>query len=187
MKNKIPTYIVIPGFGESRSDAEYKTLEKKLKATSAVVVKFYNPIWDRRTIKHWLSDFEKEFSVNNLGDTILVGFSMGSLIALMLAEKFNFKKVLLASLSPYFKNNIKDIPAEASNFFGKNRMAAFSELRRPEKIKCKSIFLFGDQDWPIAISQARELASLYKGKFILVKDTPHELTVEYIRIITVEA
>ena len=112
---------------------------------------------------------------------------MGSLISLILSEKYKFKKVIFASLSPYFKENIKDIPTEASAFFGKNRMKAFSLFSIPENIKSRPVFLFGDQDWQIAISQAKKLSASYKGKFILIKDTPHDLTSEYIKKITTEA
>lgn len=180
--------IIIPGFGESAKDKEYKTLKKQIRMIYPdSVVDFYNPIWDRKTIKHWINDFKIKFKGINSTEFILMGFSLGSYIALTLTKELTFKKVILASLSPYFKENVKNIPADAAKFMGKKRMRDFADNTLPSSINTKVSFLFGDQDWKDAIIQAEKLAEKYNGKFILIKNTGHELTEEYIKKITTEA
>lgn len=187
MTSNITKIIIIPGFGESASEDEYVQLKKNFQIHEDSVVEFYNPTWDRRTIRHWIEDFNKQFKDVDTSDFILIGFSLGAYIALALAKGQKFKKVMLASLSPYFKENLKQLPDDAVKFMGKNRMKDFADIAIPKFIDCPSVFLFGDKDWKMAISQAQKLAIKYNGKFFLIEDTGHELTKNYIKKITAEA
>jgi predicted alpha/beta hydrolase family esterase len=179
--------IIIPGFGESGMDEPYKKLKNEIESSLNKNVIFYNPVWNRKTIENWITDFDVKFKDYDLKKMTVIGFSMGAYITLALSNKYEFKKIIVASLSPYFKENIKDLPKEASKFMGKKRMKEFANVSIPKEIKSSSIFLFGEQDWPIAISQAKKMASLYGGKFISIKNTGHELNSDYIQKITVEA
>ncbi len=180
-------FVIIPGFGESGSDKQYRELKKKIISSFGAKVLNYDPIWDRKTIKNWVADFDEKFKNYDFKILTIIGFSMGAYTALVLSSKHKFKKIILASLSPYFKENLENLPKEAINFMGKNRIKEFSNISIPKEIKSESVFLFGDQDWPIAVSQAKKLSSLYKGKFVSVENTEHELTDDYIKKITAEA
>lgn len=179
--------IIIPGFGESESEEAYIQLKEDIQSYSGSIVEFYNPIWDRRTVRHWINDFKNKFKDVDLSQFTVIGFSMGAYITLALSKEQKFKKIILASLSPYFKENLKQLPEDALKFMGKNRIKDFSSVMVPSTINSSCTFLFGDKDWKIAIAQAEKLASKYNGKFFLIKDTGHELTENYIKKITAEA
>ncbi len=172
--------LIIPGFGENETEESYKKLKERILAASNSTVRFYNPKWNHGTTKNWLADFEKMSEIKP--ETIVIGFSMGAYITLLLAEHYNASKIVLASLSPYFKENINLVPDSAKKFFGKKRIEEFLKHSVPEKIKTQNAtFLFGDLDWEIAIDQAKRLAKKYNGAFEFIENTPHELTEEYIK------
>ncbi|HRH22520.1 MAG TPA: alpha/beta hydrolase [Candidatus Paceibacterota bacterium] len=171
--------LIIPGFGENETEESYKKLKERILAVGDSTVRFYNPKWNRGTTKNWLADFEKTSGIKP--ETIVIGFSMGAYITLLLAEHHNASKIVFASLSPYFKENISLVPDSAKKFFGKKRIEDFLRYSVPENIKTQNpVFLFGELDWDIAIDQAKRLAKKYNGLFEFIGNTPHELTEEYI-------
>ncbi len=134
------------------------------------------------TTTDWLIDFERKITLTP--ETLVVGFSMGAYLALLIAYSHPINQLILASLSPFFKENIPHLPSAAHKFVGKKKIADFNNYSIPKKIKAdKAMFLFGDKDMVMAIKQAQKLARRYKGSFHLIKETPHDLTDKYIETI----
>ena len=63
-------------------------------------------------------------------------------------------------------------------------MKDFATHKIPVNLKCPAVFLFGENEWPVAIKEAKRLAKKYNGEFTLVPNAPHELTDEYIDVIS---
>ena len=63
-------------------------------------------------------------------------------------------------------------------------MKDFETYSIPSSLQCPAVFLFGSDDWPVGIEEAKKLAHTYKAKFELISNTHHELTTEYINIIS---
>jgi predicted alpha/beta hydrolase family esterase len=172
--------LIIPGFGEDGTMKPYQKLKAEISnELKGVTIRFYNPQWNYRTTKNWIVDFEASSEIKP--NTTIIGFSMGAYIALLLAERHIAQNVILASLSPYFKENIPSIPDESKKFFGKRKIESFLKYSIPKNIQTKNIsLLFGDKDWQIAIDQAKILAKKYHGNFNFIENTGHELTDQYI-------
>ena len=85
--------IIIPGFGESESEEAYIQLKEDIQSYSGSIVEFYNPIWDRRTVRHWINDFKNKFKDVDLSQFTVIGFSMGAYITLALTKEKKFKKI----------------------------------------------------------------------------------------------
>jgi predicted alpha/beta hydrolase family esterase len=174
--------LIIPGFGENSTMGPYKKLKKLLESKPGITVRFYNPQWNYRTTTDWLIDFERKITITD--ETSIIGFSMGAYLALLIAQSHLVDQLILASLSPFFKENIPRLPSAAHRFFGKRKMADFKNYSIPKKIKAnQAIFLFGDKDMAMAIKQAQKLARQYQGNFHLIQNTPHDLTDTYIQVI----
>ncbi len=174
MKDK--TIIIIPGFGESVEDSTYSTIKKEIGYLGYNVV-FHQPKWKRNTIKKWLSDF-KEFlkKFEKVNPTIL-GFSFGAYIAIVSAKDFKFSKIILCSLSPYFKDDIKNLPPIAYKILGEKRIDDFKNYDLPKNLNVPAIFLVGDKDMNIVIKRSLSAYKKYKGdkKIITVNGAEHDL------------
>ena len=174
MKDK--TIIIIPGFGESVEDSTYSTIKKEIRDLGYNVV-FHQPKWKRNTIKKWLSDF-KEFlkKFEKVKPTIL-GFSFGAYITIISAKDFKFSKMILCSLSPYFKDDIKNLPPVVYKILGQKRIADFKNYDFPKNLDIPTMFLVGDKDINIVIQRSISAYKKYKGdrKIIKIKGAEHDL------------
>jgi pimeloyl-ACP methyl ester carboxylesterase len=173
------TLLIIPGFGESTDDAPYVELARMYKGS----VVTFNPKWNYRTATDWLRDLELTLEMLDTQNTSVVSFSLGAYIALLAAESYPFRKVILCSISPFFNEQISYMPPPAQKFFGKRRMKDFSLHTIPKRIKCPVVCMFGSDDWPFAINGGKKLSQKYKGTFELIPNTQHELTHEYLKAI----
>lgn len=173
IKKKI--IFMIPGFGESTKDQAYSTISKELKLLRYQIVP-HQPQWKNNTIKKWLVDFQKILKQYDSKPAIL-GFSFGAYIALLAAQNFKFSKMILCSLSPYFKEDIKHLPPIAHKMLGKKRIQDFSNYAFPKDLKIPAVFLVGDQDMELVVKRSIISHRQYRGakKFILVKGAEHDL------------
>lgn len=171
--------LIIPGFGESTDESPYQVLSSKCKKDFNVVM--FTPIWNYRTAGSWLYDLRMILDSIDVRNTTVVSFSLGAYITLIAAETYPFHKVILCSLSPFFKEQLGHLPKPAEIFFGKRRFTDFSTHKIPKTVTCPSVFLFGSLDWSVGIDEAKRLAKMYKGIFEVVPNAHHELTDEYLQ------
>ena len=141
----------------------------------------YTPIWKYKTASHWLSDLSGILDSIDVRNTTVISFSLGAYITLIASEIYPFHKVILCSISPFFKEQLSYLPKPAEMFLGKRRFTNFSTHKIPETITCPSVFLFGASDRLVGIDEAKRLAKKYKGIFEVVPNAHHELTNEYLK------
>lgn len=173
-----PTVLIIPGFGESINDAPYLSLRSKLNGDFPITR--FEPTWGYHTASSWTNELKKKLATIDTKNTIVVSFSFGAYITLLVSSEYKFQKIILCSLSPFFKEQMHNMPKSAQVFFGKKRVADFNTHLLPKSIKCPAIFLFGSDDWPFGISEAKKLAKKYGGVFEIIRDAHHELTDQYL-------
>ncbi|MEX0672848.1 MAG: alpha/beta hydrolase [Candidatus Paceibacterota bacterium] len=168
---------IVPGFGEFPTDLPYKKITQFARKQGYTVIPV-SIVWDRRTMSHWLEQLREVVKKHGDTNSILLGFSFGAYIALLGSKEFNFEKVFLCSLSPYFKEDLKHIPEDAKKFFGKKRMADFQKYTVP-RITIPTTLFFGDQDWPMAIKKARKIAKDNPAaSFELIEGIGHDISEE---------
>lgn len=174
MKNK--TIIIIPGFGESTKDSTYSAVKKEIKSLGYNIV-FHQPKWKKNTIKKWLSDFKEFLKKFEKTNPIILGFSFGAYIAIISAKDFKFSKIILCSLSPYFKDDIKNLSAITYKILGRKRIDDFKKHDFPKNLETPTIFLVGDKDMKIVIKRSVSAYKKYKGykKIIKIKGAEHDL------------
>lgn len=168
--------IVIPGFGESVEDSTYSAIKKKIENLGYSVA-LHQPQWKRNTIKKWLSDFKDFIKKFERMNPVVLGFSFGAYIAIISAKNFKFSKMILCSLSPYFKDDIKNLPLIAYKILGKKRIKDFGNYDFPKDLNTPALFLVGDKDMNIVIKRSLSAYKKYKGdkKIIKIKDAEHDL------------
>ncbi len=182
LRNMTKILLIIPGFGENTKEKPYQEISRHAKSIGYAKIVEINPKWSYRTASNWCSDAKKSIGLLKPDETTVVAFSFGAYISLILANDLNFKKVILCSFSPYFKEHLAQIPEVAKEFLGKKRIDDFKNYSLPLKLSSqKNIFLFGEKEWPYAIEQAKEYSQKQKSTFKLIKNTIHELNDEYLK------
>lgn len=168
--------IIIPGFGESAKNSTYSAVKKEIKSLGYNIV-FHQPKWKKNTIKKWLSDFKEFIKKFEKMNPIVLGFSFGAYIAIISAENFKFLKIISCSLSPYFKDDIKNLPPIAYKMLGQKRIRDFANYYFPKNLETPIIFLVGDKDMEIVIKRSISAYKKYKGckKIIKIKGAEHDL------------
>lgn len=167
---------IIPGFGESTKDTPYQEIIKDAKKQGFETVTF-DPIWKRKTIKNWLEDFNLLIKTKGEKDSIVIGFSFGAYIAVLSSIDHKFKKIILCSLSPYFEDDIKELPPLAHKILGKKRIEDFSKNKFPTKVNTPAIFIVGDKDFPLLIEEVKKNYKRWAGpkKVKILKDVKHNI------------
>lgn len=177
-------FVILPGFGETGKEKPYKELAVNAggKGFDVHIVEIQ---WNFRTLSQWIKQVEEYMEQKGIvpKQTILFGFSFGAEIALFISNKQTFSKVLLASPSPYFSENLQYIPQESKVFFGVRRIIDFEKYLYTSVRNLKSshvIFFFGENDWDIGIQTSKKIAKKNDVDFFLVPKSGHELTIEYL-------
>ena len=126
--NKKPVIICIHGFGKRRTD-EFIPLYENLKNDYEVIMpELYNQQFvDDRIWHNWVSRAEEKIieAKNNHREIILIGFSMGGVIASYLASKFEIKKLIL--LAPAFEYISVQTASSAINHVVKKKPETISK------------------------------------------------------------
>jgi len=173
---KDKTIIIIPGFGESEEDSTYSTIKKEIGDLGYNVV-FHQPKWKRNTIKKWLLDFKEFLKKFEKVNPVILGFSFGAYIVIISAKDFKFSKIISCSLSPYFKEDIKNLPPIVYKILGQKRINDFKNYDFPKNLDTPIIFLVGDKDMNMVIQRSLSAYKKYKGdkKVIKIKGAEHDL------------
>lgn len=146
---------IIPGWGETCKRRQYQNLSKELKKDGFEVI-FKNINWDEELSK-------QIFEVEN--DSILFGFSMGAILARLIAQDYKNKLVILASMTPLRHFQGGEQEKLLVDAIGEKTVNDIKRHLKPE-IKSESILMYGDKE--------NEKAD------ILVKNTDHEISKNYI-------
>ena len=175
------TLLIIPGFKESTVEAPYQELLRRNENEYTIIT--HTPHWNNKTATDWVQDLKVILSDIDVHNTTVVSFSLGAYITLILAETYAFEKVIVCSLAPFFKEQLPMVPPQAEKVLGVKRMKDFANHLVPQNLACPAVFLFGENEWPIAKEEAKRLAKQYEAEFEIIPKASHELTEEYINTI----
>jgi len=82
------------------------------------IVKEVSIQWMYRVMSDYVEQFQ-DFYLKNKGEkNYILGFSFGAMIAFLSAPTLKPNKLFLCSLSPYFKEDLKNIDDASRKFFG---------------------------------------------------------------------
>ncbi len=167
---------IIPGYGETTRFKNYRRIIAFARENKIDVVPVHVKWSHNKTLAQYLREIESAIP-ENTQDDIVLGFSIGAYLALILSGKRIFRIHLFCTVSPFFKESFKKIPEETRKFFGTKLMKGFQEQKMPRGNIGQAYFFVGNKDWPLAIETNRKLNKKWKGKgkFVLVRGVEHEL------------
>lgn len=170
---------IIPGAGETTKMENYTGIISFAKENNFKVVPV-KVVW---STKNDMTDFIKEVDSqipDESEDDYVLGFSMGAYILSILAKKKKTKGYIFCTISPFFKENLNEIPNDTKEYFGKKIVKSFAKYSIPSNNKSRAWFLVGDKDWKLALDTARKIHDDWKGEndLIIVKGAEHQLNHE---------
>lgn len=176
------TVLFVPGFQEDIKSRDYKATIDMITG-KGYKAKFVPINWKRTVILDWVKQLDEEYAKYNAENTILAGFSYGSLTAFMSAIKRNPAELWLFSFSPYFSDDIPKIKKSWLREIGEHRTEAFRQLNfnsLSKSIKCETLIFYGEKEadkYPL-IGNRAEIAhkSIATSKIIKVPNADHDVT-----------
>lgn len=176
---------IVPGFTENVDSRKgYKAIEKIFKSRGFLVRQV--PIrWKYGTMFTYSKELEAyvgKYHKNN-EQVYLLGFSFGAMASLLVAKNVKAKAIILCSLSPFFKQDLKLIPKEWHTREGKvldrRRLESFRKIdfnRVVKDFRIKTFILYGSKEHKLCVRRAKETHKKIKqSELIPVKNAPHDI------------
>ena len=120
-----PSILIIPGYGGKPRDKMSLRFKRSLESKYDVYI--FSPEWKKKSIKLWIKQTESFVKKNKLFNSLVFAHSLGAMIAV--CAKIRPRKLLTASLSPYFKDDLPFLDKTDRNFFGKKMLKELGGLR----------------------------------------------------------
>lgn len=200
------TILFIHGFSAKKEDNEYFIKYMK-KYKNIKIVTFTLPGHENDEVTYvsydkWLKKAEQEFLKINSKKIIVIGHSMGAIIAAYLASKYKIHKLILLSpayifgsfkqnkedLKKLLKNRVNHTETGFEGFFKKittvpvKSMMEYHKLAHIgkndlEKITCPVLVMHGDKDNVISIKSSEYVLKHLKSKkeFVCIHKVRHQI------------
>jgi dienelactone hydrolase len=150
---------IIPGWEETTRRKPYQQLRLIAREKGYQVI-FHNVDWNKPLSQQTITVPQ---------NTVIFGFSLGAILAWLIAQKNPIEKLILASMTPHYSFEKKEIHDALVELTGKKfTQDIIDHLNKKHKAK-KEIIIYGDQE--------NEPAD------ILVKDTDHEINQRYLEVV----
>ncbi len=172
---------LIPGSGENLVSRDYQAILNIYKRLG-YSPRFVPVDWKYKTIDYWVEQVRQQIPANDIKKSLLSGFSFGSMIALAIAAQVNPRRLLLFSLSPYFKEDMP-LPPRYEKWAGKHRVENFRHFsfnKLAAQINCPTLIFIGSkeiskyEDTDHRSSEAKK--RIKNSKLVVVKDVGHDLS-----------
>lgn len=187
-ETKVKTVFLISGLrlNVTTTHEKYRPLSEGLNQKGYKVV----PVdinWKHKSVSQFVAEFKNIYRANSSQYNIVVGNSFGAVVAFVSAADLKPDLVILASLSPYFKEDISVEEGYKRGLrFGTKRlkdMMNYSAKAVAKNINATEVYtklLYGElekQTVPYLVSRVKKTANdLEREELIEVKAAPHSMS-----------
>ncbi|MDB5175644.1 MAG: hypothetical protein JWM81_502 [Candidatus Saccharibacteria bacterium] len=190
MAKPTKTVLLVPGFQEDLTTHNYRATISAIEGKGYKVV--FVPIsWKRTTLDDWVAQLNAVYQKHEPQDTILAGFSYGSMVAFTAASQRLPVELWLFSLSPYFAEDIPLLKQVWLRNIGKRRQESFARVsfnKLAAAITCKTLLFIGELEaakYPLINSRSQQAHKLLpSSKLIRIPSCDHDVTSKpYVQVI----
>ncbi len=179
------TAFLIAGFSMNRTaaDERYDGLRKAIarKGYKVIPVPF---VWNYTTVARYADKFVAFYDQHKSDYNVVIGNSYGAMAAFLAAPRTMPDKLLLCSLSPFFKEDTaKTTEAYRLKTFGKKRNDAMAHLSAKQIAKAvnrtgtKVVMLYGEEEktlYPHLVERVKSTAKdLTNAELVEIPGAPH--------------
>ncbi|HSW87591.1 MAG TPA: hypothetical protein VLG12_00335 [Candidatus Saccharimonadales bacterium] len=188
MTNEKITF-VIPGYKHNPRHKAYKAISKILKTEGYFPI-LANIPWKGTTIsentQYFLEKYQESMLLRNKAvkksKTYVLGFSYGAMIAFLISTKLRVSGLILCSLSPYFKEDLRKFTRKDIALLTPRRYEDFSHLHSAtlaKQTKAKHILmLYGEKEAKPLINRVKMTYRNFQSKskyLISINNTEHTI------------
>ncbi|OGD67935.1 hypothetical protein A3I18_01555 [Candidatus Campbellbacteria bacterium RIFCSPLOWO2_02_FULL_35_11] len=135
-------------------------------------IKYVSLKWKFNLIKDWIAETKK--CIGNDSVDLLVGFSVGGIIALLVAKDVKPKKIEIISSSPLFKEVLNKYSKTILNVTGKKRIKEINNLSIKDfKKYCKTTIYVGSEELEIMKQTSDMLGKQIGCPVVVLKNKNH--------------
>ncbi len=179
---------IIPGFHGSTDLVRYQRIIKVFRKRGFVV----KPIvisWNYKVMTDYVDQFLGQLMHKENDEVYVFGFSFGAMIVFISAKDIKPKKIILASLSPFFKEDLPYLKKSWRKYVGKKRLIDFKNFsfdKIAQNIKCNVQLLVGQREDSLLHRRAKlALEKIPKSNLCMVNGARHNIEQqEYFKAIT---
>ena len=172
---------IIPGLGESTKKSVYRKISGLFRDKDIEPI----PVdisWKYRTMSDYVEQFRKRYQENFEREVYLFGFSFGAMICFISSIKIKPRMQFLCSLSPYFREDLRDLPSLSRKYFGKKiikDLGGYSFNGIAKKVESEVVILVGSEEHKICLRRAREANKRLKNsKLKIIEGVEHDISQE---------
>ncbi len=170
---------IIPGYGESHlRQSGYNKVAKFFKEQGITPIhvqinwKYKKPARFEDYVKQFLKVYKKPKGT----EVYILGFSYGAIIAFLSAVKTKPKALILCSLSPYFKEDQKNLKPIWIKWWRKNFIESdFSFTELASKVKTKTYLIVGNKEPNHCLVRARDAKRKLDARLSIAKGAKHNI------------
>ena len=188
MENIRPKIYILPGWGDRLTDKAYKqiiafAIAKGYKYLPIRVAsrnrKF--ALGSNKSIKEIIRGIESQILQPAQNDIIL-GFSIGALMAYIIAEHIKFKYVILCSLSAVIGNELKGYDrVDVERIFSASQLREMAKMKYGSLKPNRAILLYGENESKILKNLSNKVGRRKGNSVIEIKAGEHELNQKYLK------
>jgi len=156
--------LILEGWFNNPDDNWYPWLKKELEKKGYKVYIPELPTMDTKLpdMQKQIKFVEKNFRIDE--STVIIGHSLGAILALRLAERYKYQKMFLVAGWDF-----DDLTEPRHRLFWKNKINHSKIKKNVKEIYCVS----SDNDPYTTAVVTEQMSKRLKGKFILIKDSGH--------------
>jgi len=184
MKKNRPKLYILPGWGDRTTDPAYRRIISWASKYEFVPLRFAtrnrkHALGSTKSLTEIVADLRNQIGTNTSHDMIF-GFSIGALLAYLLAQKILFGKVIICSISPTLGPDLKTYPLKEVR---KAFPAHYKEMGKMGYSKLASknvVLLYGEKEQAILKKRSIKIAKRQRFKFVEIKGGEHILNNAYL-------
>ena len=172
---------IIPGWDESTFQEEYQELKSYFTHKGFEVVEI-SIIWKRRMMSQYVEEFLSQCTHTNEDKVSVLGYSFGAMIAFISSQHISYTNIYLCSLSPFFKEDLINVPKSWKKELGLKRVHDFSNISFNNIINYwnspTNMYLFyGEKELDLLIERVKDAHTKIKNsQLISVPNCKHQLS-----------
>lgn len=167
------TVLFVPGFREDLFSRDYQKMIEGIESRG-YKVEFIPIQWNRKTLTHWVEEFNEIYKKYDSREVILAGFSYGAMTVFISAASRNPSELWLFSLSPYFSDDMPKMKKAWLCEIGSSRADTFRKLdfeSFANKLHCKTLAFVGEEEvrkYPLLGTRADAVKKYVKSSTLIV-------------------
>lgn len=126
---------------------------------------------------------DKKIKENGVGkNDIILGFSIGGLVAYILSTRIRFNKSLVCSMSSILGEDAKKFSKTEKELFTKDQLKEISAMNY-KKPKSETFYFVASKESPIMSERPKKLHELYGGTYISIGKWGHKFSGKYLDVV----